>query len=115
VLKTDAGELVETAVRHLCMHRPFFTSKVSEVLLSAYRDSRESAPARGEESTALTSREREVVQLIAEGKTTKELAAGLGISEKTAETHRTNIMRKLGVHSVSEVVRYAIRNKMIEP
>jgi DNA-binding NarL/FixJ family response regulator len=115
VLKTDAGELVETAVRHLCEHHPFFTSRVSEVLLGAYRGLRESPPVRGEESTTLTSREREVVQLIAEGKTTKELAARLGISEKTAETHRTHIMHKLGVHSVSEVVRYAIRNKMIEP
>jgi len=115
VLKTDAGDLVERAISQLCLHRPFFTSRVSEVLLSAYHDSRESAPARGEESTALTSREREVVQSIAEGKTTKELAARLGISEKTAETHRTHIMRKLGIHSVSEVVRYAIRNKMIEP
>jgi len=114
-LKTDAGELVETAVRHLCEHRPFFTSRVSEVLLGAYRGLRESPPARGEESATLTSREREVVQLIAEGKTTKELAARLGISEKTAETHRAHIMHKLGVHSVSEVVRYAIRNRMIEP
>ena len=115
VLKTDAGELVETAVRHLREHRPFFTSRVSEVLLGAYRDARESTPLRGEESSTLTPREREVVQLIAEGKTTKEAAARLGISEKTAETHRTHVMRKLGVHSVSEVVRYAIRNKMIEP
>jgi len=53
--------------------------------------------------------------LVAEGRSTKELADRLGISPKTAETHRTNIMRKLNVHSVSEVVRYAIRNKLVEP
>jgi len=67
------------------------------------------------ENPALTPREREIVQLVAEGRSTKELADRLGISPKTAETHRTNIMRKLNVHSVSEVVRYAIRNKLVEP
>jgi DNA-binding NarL/FixJ family response regulator len=115
VLKTDAGQLIETALEHLCEHHPFFTSRVSEVLLAAYRDSRDPAPAKGEESSNLTPREREVVQMIAEGKTTKEAASTLGISEKTAETHRAHIMRKLKVHSLSEIVRYAIRNKMIEP
>jgi DNA-binding CsgD family transcriptional regulator len=64
---------------------------------------------------ALTPREREIVQLIAEGASTKEVAAALGISVKTAETHRTNLMRKLGIHSVSEIVRYAIRNRMVLP
>ncbi len=63
----------------------------------------------------LTSREREIVQLLAEGKSSKEVAASLGISVKTAETHRANIMRKLDLHSVSELVRYAVRNQIIEP
>ncbi len=62
----------------------------------------------------LTPRERETVQLIAEGKSSKEIASILGISTKTAETHRTNLMRKLDVHSVSEIVRYAIRNGIID-
>jgi DNA-binding NarL/FixJ family response regulator len=62
----------------------------------------------------LTSREREIVQLLAEGKSSKEVAVALGISVKTAETHRANIMRKLEMHSVSEVVRYAVKNQIIE-
>jgi DNA-binding CsgD family transcriptional regulator len=67
------------------------------------------------ESPVLTPREREIVQLVAEGKSTKEVADKLKISPKTADTHRTNIMRKLNLHSVSELVRYAIRNKLVEP
>jgi DNA-binding CsgD family transcriptional regulator len=62
----------------------------------------------------LTPREREIIQLLAEGKSTKQAAHILGISDKTAATHRTNIMRKLDVHSVSELVRYAIRNHIVE-
>jgi DNA-binding CsgD family transcriptional regulator len=63
----------------------------------------------------LSSREREIVQLLAEGQSSKEVAVTLGISVKTAETHRSNIMRKLEIHSVSELVRYAVRNRMVEP
>jgi DNA-binding CsgD family transcriptional regulator len=63
----------------------------------------------------LTSREREIVQLLAEGRSSKEVAVTLGISVKTAETHRANIMRKLELHSISELVRYAVRNQIIEP
>jgi DNA-binding CsgD family transcriptional regulator len=62
----------------------------------------------------LTTREREIVQLLAEGKSSKDVAVALGISVKTAETHRANIMRKLELHSVSELVRYAIKNQIIE-
>ena len=63
----------------------------------------------------LTSREREIVQLLSEGKSSKEVASSLSISVKTAETHRANIMRKLEIHSGSELVRYAVRNQIIEP
>lgn len=63
----------------------------------------------------LTSREREVVQLLSEGKSSKEVASILNISAKTAETHRANLMRKLEIHSISELVRYAVRNQIIEP
>jgi DNA-binding CsgD family transcriptional regulator len=62
----------------------------------------------------LTAREREIVQLLSEGRSSKEVASFLGISVKTAETHRANIMRKLEIHSVSELVRYAVRNQIIE-
>jgi DNA-binding CsgD family transcriptional regulator len=65
--------------------------------------------------TTLSTREREIVQLLAEGRSSKEVAAVLGISIKTAETHRANIMRKLEMHSASELVRYAVKNCMIEP
>jgi len=63
----------------------------------------------------LTSRQREIVQLLAEGKTSKEVATILGLSTKTVETHRAQIMRRLDCHSVSELVRYAIRNNIVQP
>jgi DNA-binding NarL/FixJ family response regulator len=62
----------------------------------------------------LTSREREVIQLLAEGRTSKEVAATLNLSVKTAETHRTNLMRKLGLHSVADLTRYAVRNGIVQ-
>jgi DNA-binding NarL/FixJ family response regulator len=63
----------------------------------------------------VTAREREIIQLLAEGKSNKEAASTLGISVKTIEAHRANIMRKLNLHSVSDLVRYAIRNKITQP
>ncbi len=114
VLKTDLGDTVVTAVEHLSRHKPFFTSKVSELVLEGYLNPSvaESAQAGGER---LTSREREIVQALAEGKSNKEVGVALGISVHTAETHRSNIMRKLGLSSMSELVRYAIREHIIEP
>ena len=109
VLKSDAGRVLVDALKALADQKPYFTSKISALVLEGYLN-----PIT-RENPALTPREREIVQLVAEGRSTKELADRLGISPKTAETHRTNIMRKLNVHSVSEVVRYAIRNKLVEP
>ena len=71
-------------------------------------------PGNPDEQPPLSHREREVLQLLAEGKSSKEVAVALGLSVKTAETHRANIMRRLDCHSVSELVRYAIRNNIIE-
>jgi DNA-binding NarL/FixJ family response regulator len=65
-------------------------------------------------AAVLTSREREVIQLLAEGKTSKEVAVALHLSVKTAETHRTNLMRKLGLHSVADLTRYAVRNGIVQ-
>ena len=115
VLKTDAKRDLVNAVRSLSEGRPFFTSKVAEMVLEGYRQ--KSSPAGTEIPTGdrLTSRERQIVQLMAEGKTSKEIATALDISVKTAETHRANVMRKLDLHSLADVVRYAIRNRMIEP
>ena len=109
VLKSDAGRVLVDALKALADQKPYFTSKVSALVLDGYLNPLT------RENPALTPREREIVQLVAEGRSTKELADRLGITPKTAETHRTNIMRKLNMHSVSEVVRYAIRNKLVEP
>lgn len=115
VLKSDAGRDLVGAVEALRRYNSFFTSKVAEMVLDGYRD----VSARPEEDRLshdrLTPREREVLQLLAEGKSSKEVAVELGLSVSTAETHRTNIMRKLDLHSVSDLVRYAVRNNIIEP
>jgi DNA-binding NarL/FixJ family response regulator len=113
VLKSDSDKDLVHAVEVLSQHKPFFTSRVTEILLDhrggKVTDLGESIRDR------LTMREREILQLLAEGKTAKEVASMLGIATKTSDTHRTNIMRKLNVHSVAELVRYAIRNKIVEP
>jgi DNA-binding NarL/FixJ family response regulator len=112
LLKSDASRQLISAIEALRVHKPFLTSKVNEVVLMGYLGGK---PLKGETSGGrLTPREREIVQLLAEGMTNKEVAATLSISVKTAETHRTNIMRKLDLHSVSELVRYAVRNHIIE-
>jgi DNA-binding NarL/FixJ family response regulator len=114
VVKADADENLVSAVDHLRQHKPFLSSTVTDVVLDGYL--RGGAPAGGEESSgSLTPREREIIQLVAEGKSTKQAAATLGISAKTIEAHRANIMRKLRLGSVSELVRYAVRNKIVEP
>ncbi|HXE74769.1 MAG TPA: response regulator transcription factor [Candidatus Xenobia bacterium] len=115
MLKSDLGPELVTAVQTLSQGKPFFTSKVADLVLEGFRGRDAKPAARSPAGRHLTSREREIVQLIAEGRSTKEVASTLGISVKTAETHRTNIMRKLNLHSVSELVRYAIRQKMVEP
>jgi DNA-binding NarL/FixJ family response regulator len=113
VLKSDAARTLVTAVASLGQHKAFFPSPAAELLLAGYlehdADGRASSPHR------LTSRQREVLQLLAEGRTNKDVAQLLGIAVKTAEAHRTNIMTKLGLHSLGDLVRYAIREKLVEP
>jgi DNA-binding NarL/FixJ family response regulator len=115
LLKSDAGRDLVSAIDALRRNKTFFTPKVSQMVLEGYLDKspREREPEGEAESLRLTSRQREIVQLLAEGKSSKEVAAVLGLSVKTAETHRANIMRKLDCHSVTELVRYAIRNHII--
>jgi len=96
------------AVETLAMHRPFFTGTASEVLLESYRRRPERV------RSVLTDRERGVVQLIAEGNTNKQVANKLGISLKTVETHRASIMRKLNLLSSAALVRYAVRNNIVQ-
>jgi DNA-binding NarL/FixJ family response regulator len=115
VLKSDAGTTLVTAVEHLSRHQPFFSAKASHLALRGGLDAAGSA---GKEKLAgdqLTPREREILQLIAEGRSSKQVADALDISVKTVETHRANLMRKLEIHSVSELVRYAIREKIAAP
>ena len=115
VLKSDASKDLLSAIRTLAHHQAYFTAPASEVLIKGFCDHNPEANSSVLIHKTLTSREREIVQLLAEGKSSKEVAVGLGISVKTAETHRVNIMRKLEVHSVSQLVRYAVKNNMIEP
>ncbi len=109
ILKSDAGRDLIAAVQALQRNKTFFTSKVAELMLDSFLKGKP-----GIEKEILTAREREVVQLLAEGKSTKEVAVALGLSVKTAETHRSNIMRKLDLHSVSELVLYALRNNIVQ-
>jgi len=92
----------------LVRHRPFFSSQVSEALLDKFNSA---APS---QANRLTTREREIVQLIAEGNSNKKIALLLDISVKTVETHRSAAMRKLTIRSTAELVRYAVRNKLIQ-
>ena len=114
ILKTDAGRDLVTAVESLRRNKTFFTSRVSQMILDGFLKGEPRPSDTDNGGIRLTPRQREIVQLLAEGKSSKEVAVALDLSVKTAETHRANIMRKLDCHSVSEVVRYAIRNKIIE-
>ncbi len=115
LLKSDAGRDLVAAVEALQRQRTFFTTRVSQMVLDGYldRDHRKSETA-DVSNDVLTSREREVIQLLAEGKTSKEVAVTLNLSVKTAETHRTNLMRKLNLHSVADLTRYAVRNGIVQ-
>lgn len=114
ILKSDAARDLVAAVDALRKNKTFFTSKVAEMVLDGFLLKGHN-PLRGAIGKGrLTPREREVVQLLAEGKTTKEVASVLGLGFKTADTHRTNIMRKLGLGSLSELVLYAVRNGIVQ-
>ncbi len=113
IMKTDAADHLIDAIKALSEHKHFFTSRISEIVFARYiqeKGTLEGAP----EKSRITDREREIVQLLAEGKSSKEIATILGISVRTVETHRAAIMKKLGLKSFSELIRYAVRNKIIE-
>jgi DNA-binding NarL/FixJ family response regulator len=114
VMKSDADRDLVSAVEALSTKRTFFTAQAADILLNGFSREHSVPDPQSHLRNRLTAREREIVQLLAEGKSTKEVAVALGISVKTAETHRANIMRKLEIHSVSEVVRYAVKNQIIE-
>jgi DNA-binding NarL/FixJ family response regulator len=112
LLKSDAGRDLVSAVTALNRNKRFFTSKVAEMVLENVTRSKLRPEVAVKD--VLTAREREVVQLLAEGHSTREVAEVLGLSVKTAETHRSNVMRKLDLHSVSELVLYAVRNNLVQ-
>jgi DNA-binding NarL/FixJ family response regulator len=109
LLKSDAKRFLIAAVDSLSRHKSFFTGKVSDALLETYLA--KGCPGDG----GLTGRERGVIQLIAEGHSNKRIAEVLSISPKTVETHRASAMRKINATSTAAVVRYAIRNRLVEP
>ena len=114
LLKSDAARDLVAAVEALRRDKIYFTPKVASMVLNGYlRRDGTPAPPETRGRSRLTPREREIVQLLAEGKSSKEVAVALGLSVKTAETHRSNIMRKLELHSVSDLVLYAVRNNIV--
>ncbi len=110
VMKSDADRELVAAVQTITNGGSYFTSEAADTLVGPH-----SMPSPSAFRKQLTPREREVVQLLAEGKSSKEVAVSLGISVNTTETHRSNILRKLELHSLPELVRYAIKNKIVEP
>lgn len=115
VLKSDVATQLLLAVETVARHKPFFTSDVAEKVLEGFLRLGDMAPGESTSPGILTHREREIVQLLAESKSNKEVSTLLGISVKTVQTHRAKIMRKLGINSVVELVHYAIRNNLVSP
>jgi DNA-binding NarL/FixJ family response regulator len=108
LLKADANTHLIAAVQALSRHEAYISGKISANLLDTLLTRRQA-----KKRDVLTPRERAVVQLIAEGNTNKDACARLGVSLKTIESHRAAAMRKLGLHSTADLVRYALRNRMI--
>ena len=114
LLKSDIGRHVVTAVEALAEHKLYFTWSVSKTMLDAYLRDGKPVTDKVERFSELTPREREIIQLLGEGHSNKAISARLGISVKTVETHRAAIMRKLSINSFAQLVRYAIRNRIVE-
>jgi len=113
IMKTDAADHLIDAIKALSEHKHFFTSRISEIVFARCIQGKQALEGTPENSR-ITDREREIVQLLGEGKSSKEIAIILGISVRTVETHRAAIMKKLGLKSFSALIRYAVRNKIIE-
>jgi DNA-binding NarL/FixJ family response regulator len=113
VLKSDAARDLIAAVEALQENRTFFNSDIEQMVLAGYLKGGDPTCNENVGRSNLTSREREILQLVAEGSTSKEVAVALDLSVKTAETHRSNIMRKLNLHSISDLVLYAVRNNIV--
>jgi DNA-binding NarL/FixJ family response regulator len=115
LLKSDTADDLVSAVEALRQGKPFFTARVARDVVDGYLETLKKTGQTGYKDTRrLTGRQREVVQLLGEGYSSKQVGFALNISTKTVETHRANIMQRIGCHSVAELVRYAIRNNIIE-
>jgi DNA-binding NarL/FixJ family response regulator len=112
VLKSDATSDITAAVEALQRNNCIFSLRISDLLVGSQSKQSPTGPA-GPKVRQLTSREREVLQLLAEGNRSKDVAVILNISLKTAETHRNNLMSKLNLHSIAQLVVYAVRNEVI--
>lgn len=114
LIKDNADDELESAIRSVAAGRPFFSKVIADTLLE---DQVQGMRRHGvtESYLLLTEREREVLHLLAEGKSNKEAAGVLNLSPYTIDTHRTNLMQKLGLHNTAEIVLYAVRNAIITP
>jgi DNA-binding NarL/FixJ family response regulator len=109
LLKSDADDCLIAALHALSQHKPFFTGKVSEKLIETFLAKSDSSPV-----PVLSAREKSVIRLIAEGKTNKQMADVLGLSSKTIESHRAAALRKLNLSRTADLIRYAVRNNLVE-
>lgn len=114
ILKTDVQLHLFEAIRRAAIHKAYFTTAIGEIVFAKFIHRQTKGDHEPGQKGRLSTREREILQVLCEGASNKEAAAKLGISIKTIETHRASIMKKLGLNSFSEMVRYAIRNKVIE-
>lgn len=114
VLKSDVHSQIVAAVETLAAGKPYFTGGVAEILLKAYLSKSPRNSGSSPQTSVLSAREREVIQLLAEGKSNKQVASDLGISTRTAEAHRAEIMRKIHVDSLAGLILYAIRTGIVE-
>ena len=113
ILKSDLTDTLPKAVRAVAEGKRFLTPKVSEIVLDGFLKARSEQKQAERRSTPATPREIEVIRLLAEGKSNKEIATQLGITVRTVETHRAKIMLKLGFHSLADLIHYAIRNELV--
>jgi DNA-binding NarL/FixJ family response regulator len=116
LLKSDADAELLSAVRHIKNNKPFFTGKLATSMAESFvRDNKGTGANASTDEAPLSNRELEVVQLLASGKSNKEAAALIGVSTRTVESHRNHIMRKMDFGSFSDLIRFAIRNNLIQP
>jgi DNA-binding NarL/FixJ family response regulator len=115
VVKSSVGRDITLALNALAQNKTFFPARVDEMILETFLHGRSSSIHLPATRDMLTARQREILQLLAEGKTSKEVAGILNLSTKTVDTHRANLMKRLGCHSVGELVRYSVRNNIIQP